>query len=203
MSIHSSAGSQNGSNANARWSKSAASSRFDDRERVANEPLGHAAAVVVGRLDQPRILDQIDSEQERSHPAGSRLPPPRRARTGEGGRGCRRCSRGRRSGVAPPGGNRVQVPLEVADDPCTRDRAIAGRNRLGARTQDLLAHVERDEALERAAALSASSSSRVLSELPAPSSTSGARLGRRRDLRGTRRRGSRARRPSGSTRAAA
>jgi hypothetical protein len=37
----------------------------DDRERVADERFGHAAAVVIRRLQADDVLDEVDAEQER------------------------------------------------------------------------------------------------------------------------------------------
>ena len=124
----------------------------DGGERVADERLGHAPAVVVRRLQSGNVLDEVDAEQERVVPRehGSERPeepspllgvqvPDRASQEGDQ--------------AASASGERAEIALEVTDDRVDEDPRVGGRDRLRARSQSLLAHVERNEALERAGGL--------------------------------------------------
>ena len=72
----------------------------------------------------------------------------------------------------PPPGQLAEVVLEVADDRVHAHARVLGRDRRGRVAQRRLAHVERHEASSVPASRRASSSRRVFSEVPEPSSTS-------------------------------
>ena len=121
----------------------------DGGESVADERLSDAPTVVVRRLQSRNVLDEVDAEQKRvvlgersaqhseEPPALLRVQVPDRA-----------SQEGDQPAVVP--GEHAKIAFEVTDDRMHEDPRVGGRDRLRARSQGLLAHVERDEAFERA-----------------------------------------------------
>ena len=143
-------------------------------QHVAVELGGHAGGVVVGGDEAVDVLDQVGAEEEGV--AGRERRRPRSARNVARGAGARLpmvLPRNATSRV-PPVGRSVEVVLEVADDRVdVARRAYSRATAAAASRQGLLADVERHEAVERARRrASASSSIRVFSDVPEPSSTS-------------------------------
>ena len=140
-------------------------------ERVADERLGHAVRVVVRGLEPGDVLDEVEADEERVVVLERARDGAKKRRAAAAGRGSRSCFRGTRSAAAPPVGSDVEIALEVADDRVDDDAWIRRRDRLRARAQGLLAHVEWNEALERRRER-VEEETRVLLAFPAPSSTS-------------------------------
>src|SRR6266545_6362123 len=121
----------------------------DRGESVADEHLGHAPAVVVGRLQSGDVLDEVDPEQERvvSRKRSSQCceePSPLL--------GVQVADRASQEGdqTAATPWELAEMALEVTDDRMDEDSWVGGRDRLRARSQGMLAQVERNKALERA-----------------------------------------------------
>ena len=116
----------------------------DRRERVPRERLGHANVVVVRGFQSCEVFHEVEAEQERiTCERGQKVRPllgvevPDRA-SEEGDQ------------RAPVSWERAEMPLEVTDNCVDEDPRVGSRDRLRARSQGLLAHVERNKALERA-----------------------------------------------------
>ena len=157
--------------------------------------------VVVGSLDQRGVLHEVDAEQESIARRESRGNGPEQ--TGAAGRvEVPDRTAEERDQPALAGRDRRQVPFEVADDGVHADRRVPRGDCLGACPQHPARSRRADERSSVPGRLSASRSSKVFSDVPAPSSTS-VRAPERSAISADAPRGSRARSPSGSARASA
>ena len=203
ISIHSCSGSKSATWSKSSGSKSASSSRLSTRSTLRLNSAVTPCGVVVGRLEDARVLDQVGAHQQVV--ARGRAGARSRAGSAAGCRAgsCRSCRRGRRRAA----GRRrrrhpVEMALEVADHAVDAQPRVLAGQLLGAVAHHALGHVDRHVALaacrRRAARRAARASWRRCPSRarPARRRPSARRAPRRRA------RGSRARRASGSTRAA-
>ena len=118
-------------------------------EPVSLEALAQAGGIVVGGFDARWILDQIEPEEQRVLGL-ERAASARRNRRARPPRSSRASSRGRRTGGDRRARQCVEVALVVADDRVYGDVRVLLGDRVRARDEHFLAHVERREGAERA-----------------------------------------------------
>ena len=165
-------GSQRATCANALGVEVGVELAVHDVQHVAVELGGHAGRVVVGGDEPVDVLDEVGAEQERVaglEPGGD-LGEERRAR--RRARGCRSCSPRNATTPAPAGGHRPRWRSKSPTTACTVDRRTRRRPRRPRRAASPRSRRTARSASSVPASASASSSRRVFSDVPDPSSTS-------------------------------
>ena len=159
----------------ARWSKSSsvevgAQLPVEHGQHVLVERRRHALPVVVRADQHVGVLDQVRAEQQPRRPGASTSRTAARNAARSSGRGCRSCRRGTPRGGGSPG-VRARCSVKSATRAWTRGRGSPGDRRSTASRSAVSQTSSGTNWRSVPPARSASSSRRVFSEEPEPSST--------------------------------
>ena len=122
----------------------------DHMEDVEVELRGDAARVVIRRLEDGPVLDQIGAEQQMVLAGEQPGDRAQEALAAGGGEVADRAAEKRQQPRPPRRGQPVEVALEVADQPVDAQPRILAGQLCRALAHDALGHVDRHVALERA-----------------------------------------------------